>query len=297
MTDSKTSEILAAKVVEKASLNKSRAKQKLMSEIKIHKSMKNEHVVDFKTYFEDSEYVYILLELCPNLTLNDMVKRRKRLTDFEARYYLAQVVNATKYMHSEKVIHRDLKLGNLFLNEKMQIRVGDFGLATRVIFDGEKKRTICGTPNYIAPEVLSSRTGHSFEVDIWSIGVILYTLLVGRPPFETSNVKSTYKRIRMNQYTFPDHVEISEAGKDLIQKLLKTEPKERLSLNQILAHSFFAEGVPTSMPSSTVACPPSSKIVEQFSSPNFVHTMRQPLKVSNNWVDEKKSGEKGDRAT
>jgi polo-like kinase 1 len=87
------------------------------------------------------------------------------------------------------------------------------------------KRTICGTPNYIAPEVLSSKIGHSFEVDLWSIGVILYTMLIGRPPFETSNVKTTYKRIRMNFYTFPDHVTISNEAKDLIQKLLKKEPE------------------------------------------------------------------------
>lgn len=104
-------------------------------------------------------------------------------------------MRATQDMHKNKVIHRDLKLGNLFLTEDMKIKVGDFGLATQIVFDGEKKRTICGTPNYIAPEVLSSRTGHSFEVDLWSIGIILYTILIGRPPFETSNVKTTYKRI------------------------------------------------------------------------------------------------------
>lgn len=127
-----------------------------------------------------------------------MVKRRKWLSDVEAKYYLAQVVEATKYMHSQKVIHWDLKLGNLFLNDQMKVKVGDFGLATWIMFDGEWKRTICGTPNYIAPEVLSSRSGHSYEVDIWSIGVILYTLLVGWPPFETSNVKSTYKWIKLN---------------------------------------------------------------------------------------------------
>ena len=74
----------------------------------------------------------------------------------------------------------------------------------------KNKRTICGTPNYIAPEVLSSKIGHSYEVDLWSIGVILYTMLVGRPPFETSNVKTTYKRIRMNFYTFPDHVSFND---------------------------------------------------------------------------------------
>ena len=101
-------------------------------------------------------------------------------------------------MHSNRVIHRDLKLGNLFLTEKMEIKVGDFGLAAKIEFEGERRRTICGTPNYIAPEVLENKNGHSYEVDIWSFGVILYTMLIGKPPFETSDVKTTYKRIKAN---------------------------------------------------------------------------------------------------
>lgn len=104
------------------------------------------------------------------------------------------------YLVKAKVIHRDLKLGNLFLSDKMELKLGDFGLATKLEFDGERKRTICGTPNYIAPEVLEGKKGHSFEVDIWSFGVIMYTLLIGKPPFETSDVKTTYKRIKMNMY-------------------------------------------------------------------------------------------------
>jgi polo-like kinase 1 len=89
------------------------------------------------------------------------------------------MVAGLKFLHSNRIIHRDMKLGNLFLNEKMEIKIGDFGLATKLEFEGEKKRTICGTPNYIAPEVLDGKVGHSFEVDIWSLGVIIYTLLIG----------------------------------------------------------------------------------------------------------------------
>ena len=126
------------------------------------------------------------------------------------------MVSALKYMHAHKVIHRDLKLGNLFLNEKMQIKIGDFGLATKLEFDGDRKRTICGTPNYIAPEILEGKQGHSYEVDIWSLGVIIYTLLIGKPPFETSDVKTTYKRIKMNAYSFPEHVQISQQSRDLV---------------------------------------------------------------------------------
>ena len=138
--------------------------------------------------------------------MNELIKRRKKLTEIETQSYLIQMLNGIKYLHQNKVIHRDLKLGNLFLSEKLEIKLGDFGLAAKVEFDGEKKRTICGTPNYIAPEILEGKTGHSYEVDIWSLGVILYTLLIGKPPFETAEVKSTYKKIKMNNYSFPENV-------------------------------------------------------------------------------------------
>lgn len=132
-----------------------------------------------------------------------------------------------------------MKLGNLFLDSKMEIKLGDFGLATKVTYEGEKKRTICGTPNYIAPEVLSSKGGHSYEVDVWSIGVIIYTLLFGRPPFETSDVKKTYKRIKMNDYCFPENNDVSDEAKDLISWILKTDPEEWMKLDEILLHGFF----------------------------------------------------------
>jgi cell cycle serine/threonine-protein kinase CDC5/MSD2 len=97
-------------------------------------------------------------------------------------------------MHAHQVNHRNLKLGNLFLDAHMNVKVGDFGLAVLIENPGERKKTTCGTPNYIAPEVLfDTVNGHSFEVDTWSIGVILYTLSVGRPPFQTKDVKAIYK--------------------------------------------------------------------------------------------------------
>lgn len=93
-----------------------------------------------------------------------------------------------RYLHRNKVIHRDLKLGNLFLAENMDTKLGDFGLAARLLKDDEKRYTICGTPNYIAPEILIHK-GHSFGVDLWSLGVIMYTFLLGSPPFETKHIK------------------------------------------------------------------------------------------------------------
>jgi polo-like kinase 1 len=90
----------------------------------------------------------------------------------------------------------------------MNVKIGDLGLAARVSDANERKRTLCGTPNYIAPEILENKHGHSFQVDIWSAGVVLYTMLVGRPPYESKDVKATYKRILANDYSFPENVRI-----------------------------------------------------------------------------------------
>ena len=132
-----------------------------------------------------------------------MVRKRKHLTVQQTRFFILQLLLAIEYMHKNRVIHRDLKMGNIFLNENMDIKVGDFGLAAKLQFMEEKKRTMCGTPNYIAPEIVEGVTGHSYEVDVWSTGVICFALLFGRPPFETTQVKTTYKKIKSCEYNFP----------------------------------------------------------------------------------------------
>jgi len=130
----------------------------------------------------------------------------------------------------------------LFINDKMELKLGDFGLATKLEYDGEKKRTICGTPNYIAPEILDGKSGHSYEVDVWSTGVIIYTLLIGKPPFETPDVKTTYKKIRLNSYSFPEHVPISDAARALITRILNLDPSRRPTLDEMSSHAFLNNG-------------------------------------------------------
>ena len=103
----------------------------------------------------------------------ELLKRRKTLAENEVRYYMNQMLDAIQFMHRSNVIHRDLKLGNLFMNRDMNLKIGDFGLATVILHEGDRKKTICGTPNYIAPEILDNSRGHSFEVDLWSLGVIM----------------------------------------------------------------------------------------------------------------------------
>ena len=157
----------AIKIVPKANLVKSRARAKLQAEIRIHRSLNNEHICKFKHYFEDGVNCYIMLELCHNQSMNEMLKRRKRLTEPEVLYFMQQVVRGTQYMHSISVIHRDLKLGNLFLDKDMRVKIGDLGLAAKLSHPEERRKTICGTPNYIAPEIIDGKNkeiGHTYHV-------------------------------------------------------------------------------------------------------------------------------------
>jgi len=250
-----TNKQYAVKVVPKANLVKTRARQKLQAEIKIHRTLKHKNICEYKHFFEDRNNCYILLELCHNQSMNELIKRRKRLTEQEAALFLNQLVEAVDYMHKNCVIHRDLKLGNLFLDRNLKVKVGDLGLASRLSTAEEKRKTICGTPNYIAPEIIQGTKetrGHSFEVDIWSMGVILYTILVGKPPYEAKDVKATYKRIISNEYHFPSHVHVSDSAKDLITLMLQSNPSDRPNLHEIIEHPFSRIEMPESLPLSVL---------------------------------------------
>lgn len=216
--------------------------RKIESEIHIHKSLNHPNIVRMYTEFRDEKYVYMVMELCTNKTLNELLKRKGRLEVNYVIKYTNQIVMALEYLHeSLNVVHRDLKLGNLFLDQNFDLKIGDFGLSAK-IKPGQKKNTICGTPNYIAPEVLFDKeNGHSYEVDIWSLGVIIYTLLVGVPPFQKKNVKEIYKNIQRNRYTYPSDFEISDSARNLIDSILTTNPMDRLTLNEIKNHPFLQE--------------------------------------------------------
>lgn len=251
-----SSRVYAGKIIPKTSLVKPSAKRKLLNEIKIHREICHPNVVKFERFFEDSNNVCILLELCAKNSLMELVKKRKRLTEPETQYYMWNLVQVMKHLHGLNIIHRDLKLGNLFLSGNMELKVGDFGLAAKLQHPEERKRTICGTPNYIAPEILDSSNGHSFEVDVWAMGVIMYTMLIGRPPFETSSVKSTYKRIRANSYEFPDTIPISSAAQHLISSILHRDPHARPTLDQMAKHNFFSRvAIPPCLPCSVFDVP------------------------------------------
>ncbi|XP_029360589.1 serine/threonine-protein kinase PLK1 isoform X2 [Echeneis naucrates] len=277
ITDVETKQVFAGKIVPKSLILKQHQREKMTSEIAIHKTLNHPNIVGFHGFFEDDDFVFVVLEICRRRSLLELHKRRKAVTEPEARYYMTQLLKGVQYLHNNRVIHRDLKLGNIFLNDDMEVKIGDFGLATKIEFDGERKKTLCGTPNYIAPEVLCKK-GHSYEVDVWSLGCILYTLLVGKPPFETSCLKETYNRIKKNNYTIPWH--INPAASNLIKQMLHADPSQRPTIADLQVDEFFTSGyIPLRLPTTCLTVPPRFSIAPSTA---MELGQRRPLTAINN---------------
>lgn len=253
------SKIYAVKILPKSKLKKEKLKQRLKTEIRIQSKLTHPNVVKFEKCFEDSENLFVFYELCNNKNLLDLLKRRKRLTETEVKCYLAQLIAGVKYLHSLKIIHRDLRLNNLYLSENLELKIGDFSKAAKIEFEGERKKSILGIPNFMAPEVIDG--SHSYEADIWSIGIILYSLLVGKPPFHTENTHETYSKIKTCSFDYPTSENISDPAKQAISQILVVDWQKRPNLDQILNLEFFTEmkSVPKLMGLATLVAPPLEK--------------------------------------
>lgn len=175
--------------------------------------------------------------------MNDYFKhsgrREKSIKEEQIRSYIRQLISALKYCHDRNIIHRDLKLGNLLLsNNHKTILLADFGLSARLEYTKQRRRTICGTPNYIAPEIIGAKTTHSFEVDVWSLGIIIYILMCGHAPFTSKNIKETYRKIRTVDFKIPPNVRISEEVIDLLKVMLEKDSSKRATLEELNLHPF-----------------------------------------------------------
>lgn len=160
------------------------------------------------------------------------------LFNFTARHFMHQIMKGMLYLHTHGILHRDLTLSNLLLTNNMNIKIADFGLATQLKLPNEKHFTMCGTPNYISPEV-ATRSAHGLESDVWSLGCMFYAFLMGRPPFDTDTVKHTLSKVVLGDYEMPTHVSLE--AQDLIHQLLQKDPAVRPSLSAVLDHPFMTQ--------------------------------------------------------
>jgi len=210
----------------------------LKREIYIMKKVDHPNILKLFDVYEDEDYFFLVLELVEGSELFDKIVDLGNYSEKDAANIVNQIVRAVDYLHSHGIVHRDLKPENLLSageGENEVVKVADFGFAKN--FGEEKLVTSCGSPGYVAPEVLTEDT-YTNEVDMWSVGVIIYILLSGYPPFYDESPPKIFKKITEVKYDFDDPAwdDISETAKDLIRRLLVKDPAERLSAKSTLDH-------------------------------------------------------------
>jgi len=270
VVERKSNKSFADKVINKEIfIKRSNARYKVDREIQLHRIMDHVNIVKFHEFFEDTNFVHLVLELAPQGSLLNVSKIRGILLEPEVKYYFRQIAAGTRYIHSKDILHRDLKLGNMFLSEHMEIKIGDFGLST---YFGENKPSLCGTPNYVSPEIIE-RKGHSIASEVWSIGCIVYALLCGKPPFDSGSVDTTYKLIAKCEYALPKH--LSTDAVEFLSNILVADPncrgtleeplRDKESRKSLLMLPFISNGfTPSQLPISAVSTPPdfSEKVID-----------------------------------
>ncbi|XP_041972525.1 phosphorylase b kinase gamma catalytic chain, skeletal muscle/heart isoform isoform X4 [Aricia agestis] len=203
------------------------------------------YIIELQDVFESETFIFLVFELCKNGELFDYLTSVVTLSEKKTRYIMRQVLEGVKYIHSKGIVHRDLKPENILLDDQLNVKITDFGFA-KVLNEGEKLFELCGTPGYLAPETLKANMfddapGYGIEVDIWACGVIMFTLLVGCPPFWHRKQMVMLRNIMEGKYSFtsPEWADISDDPKNLIRRFLVVEPSERIHLDDALSHPFF----------------------------------------------------------
>jgi carbon catabolite-derepressing protein kinase len=168
--------------------------------------------------------------------LFDYIVSHGKLTESKARRFFQQIVCAVEYCHRHKIVHRDLKPENLLLDQNHNVKIADFGLSN-IMTDGNFLKTSCGSPNYAAPEVISGKLYAGPEVDVWSCGIILYVLLVGRLPFDDEFIPNLFRKIAAGHFHMPPY--LSQGAQRLIRKMLQVNPVQRITIQEIRMDPWF----------------------------------------------------------
>ena len=236
-----TGEKVAIKILNKEHLFEEASEfndiNKIRKEINILKRIRHKNIIQLYEIMESKSHLYIVMEYCENKELFDYIVYKKYLKEKEACRFFQQIIDGVEYLHLSNITHRDLKPENLLLDKNNRIKISDFGLSYLSDNIDTFLETPCGTPSYAPPEMLRGEKYNGVYSDIWSCGIILYTMLVGNLPCAESKEELIYDNILQHNYYFPDN--ISEDAIDLIENMLKINPKERFNFEQIKSHPWF----------------------------------------------------------
>lgn len=236
--EKRTKYIVAVKVLKKSQLLKAGVEHQLRREIEIQSHLRHRNILRMYGYFYDSKRIYLILEYSPGGELYKELTKRGRFSEKTSAKYISDLSSALAYCHKKHIIHRDIKPENLLVGFRGEIKIADFGWSVHA--PSSRRNTLCGTLDYLPPEMVEGRE-HDEQVDVWSLGVLLYEFLVGNPPFEAEGHNATYRRIQRVDLRFPRG--LSEESMDLIKKLLQKDPKKRLPLESIPHHPWILKNV------------------------------------------------------
>merc|ERR1719197_1629079 len=218
-------------------------------EIEIMQMVEHKNVIQLYELFDEQKKMNLVMELVTGGELFDRIVEKQSYTEREAADTIYTLCDALNHLHALKIVHRDLKPENLLYSspaDDATIKVADFGLA-RLVSGGDMMKTACGTPGYVAPEILNNKGYDSSAVDMWSTGVILYILLCGFPPFYEEELPALFDSILHARFDFPSPWwdAVSADAKGLVKKLLELDPKKRYTASQVLSHSWISGGKAT----------------------------------------------------
>ncbi|KAJ9302166.1 hypothetical protein DTO271G3_1032 [Paecilomyces variotii] len=237
-----TGRIYALKTIRKAHIISRSEVAHTLAERSVLAQINNPFIVPLKFSFQSPEKLYLVLAFVNGGELFHHLQKEQRFDINRARFYTAELLCALECLHGFKVIYRDLKPENILLDYTGHIALCDFGLCKLDMKDEDRTNTFCGTPEYLAPELLMGN-GYTKSVDWWTLGVLLYEMLTGLPPFYDENTNEMYRKILQEPLTFPSHDIVPAAARDLLTRLLDRDPQRRLGANgaaDIKAHHFFS---------------------------------------------------------
>lgn len=226
-----TGQIFAMKVISKHETVEQQMVEYLACEVRTQLKLKHPNILRLYHFFDTTDNVHMLLEYAPGGSLFQMLRRHGKIDEEEAKSIFVEMARALDYAHQQGVVHRDVKPENILMCEDGTSKLADFGWCAEL--DGKNRKTFCGTWDYLSPEMVESED-YDHSVDVWAVGVLLYEMLVGRPPFSNASEKGCLTRIMRVDLQMPD--ELPELARDLISKLLVKKPEDRLPLKEALQH-------------------------------------------------------------